>query len=86
MQGDCPQTSVPTRAGDWLFFVLLLHKFLQIMKRNDGRSRVARPRIPYLVCRCLPNGVVTHLEARLLRDLVNREIHPIRCAQSCRRK
>ena len=34
----------------------------------------------------LPNGVVTHLEARLLKDLVNREIHPIRCAESCKRK
>ncbi len=45
-----------------------------------------RKRIPYRVCRCLPNGVVTHLEARLLRQLVNREIHPIRCAASCKRK
>lgn len=34
----------------------------------------------------MPNGVVTHLEARLLRELVNREIHPIRCAESCKRK
>ena len=34
----------------------------------------------------MPNGVVTHLEARLLRDVVNREIHPIRCAESCKRK
>lgn len=45
-----------------------------------------RPRIPYRVCRCLPNGVVTHLEARVLKDLVNREIHPIQCAKSCKRK
>lgn len=45
-----------------------------------------RRRIPYRVCRCLPNGVVTHLEARLLKDLVNREIHPIRCAESCKQK
>ena len=45
-----------------------------------------RRRIPYRVCRCLPNGIVTHLEARLLKDLVNREIHPIRCAESCKRK
>lgn len=44
-----------------------------------------RKRIPYRVCRCLPNGVVTHLEARMLREMVNREIHPIRCAASCRR-
>ena len=34
----------------------------------------------------MPNGVVTHLEARLLKDLVNREIHPIRCAESCKPK
>lgn len=45
-----------------------------------------RKRIPYRVCSCTPNGVVTHLEARLLKDLVNREIHPIRCAESCKRK
>lgn len=34
----------------------------------------------------MPNGVVTHLEARLLKELVNREIHPIRCASTCARK
>lgn len=45
-----------------------------------------RRRIPYRVCSCMPNGVVKHLEARLLKDLVNREIHPIRCAESCKRK
>ncbi len=45
-----------------------------------------RRKIPYRVCRCTPDGVVTHLEARLLREMVNREIHPIRCAASCRRK
>ncbi len=45
-----------------------------------------RNRIPYRVCRCMPNGVVTHLEARLLKDLVNREILPIRCATSCKQK
>lgn len=43
-------------------------------------------RIPYRVCRCMPNGAVTHLDARLLKDLVNREIHPIRCASTCSRK
>ena len=45
-----------------------------------------RRRIPYRVCSCMHNGVVTHLEARILKDLVNREIHPIRCAESCKRK
>lgn len=29
---------------------------------------------------------MTHLEARLLKDLVNREIRPIRCASTCARK
>lgn len=38
------------------------------------------------MCSCKPDGVVTHLEARLLKELVNREIHPIRCAESCKRK
>ena len=45
-----------------------------------------RKRIPYRVCRCMPNGVVTHLEARMLKEIVNREIHPLRCAESCKRK
>ncbi len=45
-----------------------------------------RRRIPYRVCSCMPNGVMTHLEARMLKDLVNCEIHPIRCAVSCKRK
>lgn len=34
----------------------------------------------------MPSGVVTHLEAHLLKELVNREIHPIRCAVSCKQK
>lgn len=38
------------------------------------------------MCRCTSDGCMKHLEARLLRELVNREIHPIRCAESCRRK
>ena len=38
------------------------------------------------MCGCTPNGVVTHLEARMLRDIVNHEIHPIRCASTCGRK
>lgn len=45
-----------------------------------------RRKIGYRVCSCMPNGVVTHLETRLLREIVNREIHPIRCAASCKRK
>lgn len=56
------------------------------MRRSNRQGSLVRPRIPYRVCRCLPNGVVCHLEARLLRNLVNREIHPIRCAESCKRK
>ena len=45
-----------------------------------------RRKIPYRVCSCTPDGVVTHLEARLLRKMVNREIHPIMCAESCKQK
>ena len=45
-----------------------------------------RRRIPYRVCSCTPTGVVTHLEARLLKEIVNREILPIRCAFSCKQK
>lgn len=45
-----------------------------------------RRRIPYRVCSVMPNGVMKHLEARLLRDMVNRAIHPIRCAESCKQK
>ena len=43
-----------------------------------------RRRIPYRVCQCMPNGVVTHLEARLLRDLVNREIRYANRRSLCR--
>ena len=56
------------------------------MRKSNRQSRFARRRISNWVCNCTPNGVVTHLEARLLRDIVNREIHPIRCASTCGRK
>lgn len=45
-----------------------------------------RRKIPYRVCSCTPDGVVTHLEARLLRQMVRSAIHPIRCAASCKVK
>ena len=45
-----------------------------------------RRRITYRVCSCTPLGVVTHLEARMLKEIVNREIHPIRCAKRCKQK
>ena len=45
-----------------------------------------RRKIPYRVCQCMPNGVMTHLETKLLKEIVNREIHPIRCAASCKQK
>ena len=38
------------------------------------------------MCRCTPDKGVTHLDVKLLRQLLNREIHPIRCAWSLRRK
>ena len=50
------------------------------------QTQMMRKHIPYRVCNCTPTGTITHLEARLLRQMVNREIHPIRCAESCRRK
>ena len=56
------------------------------MRKSNRGTRFARRRIPYRVCSCAPSGVVTHLEARLLKELVHREIHPIRCAGSCKRK
>ena len=45
-----------------------------------------RRKIPNRVGRCMPNGAVTYLEARLLTELVNSAIHPIRCASTCGRK
>ena len=50
------------------------------------QTQMMRKHIPYRVCNCTPTGTITHLEARLLRQMVNREIHPIRCAENCRRK
>ena len=38
------------------------------------------------VCSCSPVEGMKYIEARMLKDLVNREIHPIRCAASCGRK
>ena len=38
------------------------------------------------VCTSSPDKGVTHLDARMLRDIVNRGIHPIRCASTCARK
>jgi hypothetical protein len=34
----------------------------------------------------MPDGSVVHLEARLLREMINREIHSVRCAKNCRWK
>lgn len=45
-----------------------------------------RRKIPHRVCNCMPNGAVTRLEAHLLKELLNREIHPIHCAMSCKQK
>ncbi|MBR6446779.1 MAG: hypothetical protein IKS94_10265 [Prevotella sp.] len=38
------------------------------------------------VCSCSPTQGVLYLDARLMRDIVNREIHPIRCASTCGNK
>ena len=34
-------------------------------------------------CCCTPSEGVTYISMRLLRDMVNREIHPMRCAARC---
>lgn len=38
------------------------------------------------VCSCAPKEGMVFLTAKLLKDIVNREIHPIRCAATCGRK
>ena len=40
----------------------------------------------FRVCSCTPEKGVAYLDAKMLKDLVNREIHPIRCASTCGRK
>ena len=50
-------------------------------------TRIMRKRIKNRrVCRCLPDGVVFQIEARLLRELVNREVHSLRCFSSGKMK
>jgi len=38
------------------------------------------------VCRCTPTDGIVHLEARLLHDMVNSQVHALYCAKSCRWK
>lgn len=38
------------------------------------------------VCSCSPTAGMVYMQARMLHDIVNREIHPIRCAFTCARK
>ncbi len=40
-----------------------------------------RKRSFYRVCRCTPNGCIEQLETRLLVQMVNRDVHAIRCAR-----
>ena len=40
----------------------------------------------FRVCSCSPTEGVVYMESNMLRDIVNREIHPIRCASTCGRK
>lgn len=56
------------------------------MEKSNRRDHMGRQRIRNRVCSCTAHGIMTYLESRLLKDLVNREIHPIRCAESCKRK
>ena len=46
------------------------------------RKRVFHER----VCTCSPQEGMTFVQAQRLREIVNREIHPIRCASTCGRK
>ena len=38
------------------------------------------------MCRCSPSNGVVYLQARLLRDIVNKEIRKVSCASTCPRK
>jgi hypothetical protein len=40
-----------------------------------------RKRSIYRVCRCTPNGRIEQLETRLLVQMVNHDVHAIRCAR-----
>ena len=40
----------------------------------------------FRVCSCSPKEGVVYLEAQMLRTIVNKTIHPIRCASTCGRK
>ena len=45
-----------------------------------------RNRKSYRVCRCTPHEGIIQLETRLLIQMINSQIHPIRCASTCARK
>ncbi|MBQ9230513.1 MAG: hypothetical protein IJ190_04945 [Prevotella sp.] len=45
-----------------------------------------RKRRKYRVCQCTPYLGITYLEAHLLHDMINTQIHAIRCAESCKWK
>lgn len=38
------------------------------------------------VCCCSPKDGMVYMNARMLYEIINREIHPIRCASTCGRK
>lgn len=56
---------------------MLLHKNLSIVRKRFYHQRV---------CSSSPDKGVTYLDAKMLKDIVNRGIHPIRCASTCARK
>ena len=56
---------------------MLLHKNLSIVRKRFYHQRV---------CSSSPDKGVTYLDARMLKNIVNRGIHPIRCASTCARK
>ena len=45
-----------------------------------------RKRSLYCVCHCTPTDGITHIEARLLHDMINRQIHALFSLKNCRWK
>ena len=45
-----------------------------------------RKRSLYCVCHCTPTEGITHIEARLLHDMINRQIHALFSLKDCRWK
>lgn len=57
-------------------FIIVTLKLINMRKRFHH----------FRVCSCSPTDGVVFMDTQMLRDIVNREIHPIRCASTCGRK